>query len=376
MRLLARLALWIYPLLLGFYPQGFRAEFKEEMKAVFSAAVHEHQKSGGGWLLRWVLREFADWPAAVLREHLRARRNRMLPDKFMHEKPLPRGEWLAAMIIFLLPLAIPIISYLASTGASIPEWLDTFMLILFWGAAVAALVLAIFKGLPPWSLSYLGFYLMVGILLARYDRIWAGWIYPEFIQSFGPRSLWSLAVRIGYGAVFAVIILFSILLSALILVNLLRLLPDYSDVWGRMRADWTQLSFVVYGGLVPGILITFDEYHYIHIWLFLAWTILALGAWFYLRARSHKQRVLALVGGASGAMWIVALAKWVLIPLQNWPDGYPVAPSPTTRWVETGGALAGWGLIVLLLLAPALLKLLPALPPQRVQEEVSARRFS
>ncbi|HEX6303310.1 MAG TPA: hypothetical protein VFZ76_03910 [Anaerolineales bacterium] len=292
------------------------------------------------------------------------------------EKPLPRSEWLAAMAIFILPLLIPIIGYLASTGTSIPRWLDAIILILFWGVLIAALVLAIFKGLPRWSLSYLGFYLMLGILLARYDRIWAGWIYPEFIQAFGPRSLWPLAVRVGYGAVFALIILFSILLSALILVNLLRLLPDYSDLWQRMRGDWTQLSFVVYGGLVPGILFTFDEYHYDQIWLFMAWTCLALGAWLYLRARKRKQRILALMGGATGAMWIVALAKWVLIPLQHWPDGYPVAPSPATRWLETGSALVGWGLILTMLLAPALLKLLPTSPPQSVREKVGSESLS
>lgn len=292
------------------------------------------------------------------------------------KKPLPRSEWLAAMVIFIFPLLIPIFSFLDSIGAGLPGWLPTLIMILFWALAVCALALAIFKGLPRWSLSYLGFYLMLGILLARYDGIWVAWIFPGFTGAFGPRSLWPLAVRIGYGAVIGFIVLFSILLGALILVNLLRLLPEYGDLWGRVLADWTQLSFVLYGGLVPGILFTFDEYHYIHIWLFLAWTSLALGAWLYLRAQKRKQRILALMGGATGAVWIVALAKWVLIPLQNWPDGYPVAPSPATRWVETGGALVAWGLIVLLLLAPALLKLLPTPPPQSVREKVSSGSLS
>lgn len=292
------------------------------------------------------------------------------------EKPLPRSEWLAAMLMFLLPLVIPIISYMASVGAIIPGWLNTLILLLFWAVGVFALGLAIFKGLPRWSFSYLGFYLMLGIILARYDGIWAAWIFPAFSGAFGPRSLWPLAVRIGYGAVLGFIMLFSILLGALMLVNLLRLLPDYGDLWARMRADWTLFSFVLYGGLVPGVLFTFDEYHFIHIWLFMAWTCLALGAWLYLRGREQKGRILALLGGATAAMWIVALAKWVLIPLQKWPDGYPVAPLPVTRYAETGGALAGWVLIVMMLLAPALLKLLPTATPQRIRGEFGTRSIS
>jgi hypothetical protein len=58
-------------------------------------------------------------------------------------------------------------------------------------------------------------------------------------------------------------------------------------------------------------------------------------------------------------MWIVALAKWILIPLQKWPTGYPIAPSETSRWVETSSALLDWVWIIIMLLAPALLNFLP-----------------
>ncbi|MEJ2599447.1 MAG: hypothetical protein P8Z00_14015 [Anaerolineales bacterium] len=296
----------------------------------------------------------------------------MLPNKRLAEKPLMRSEWLAAMLLFLLPpLIIPIMSYLSLTGANIPWWLDNFALLLLLVLLILALGFGIIKGLPRWSLSYLGFLLMTGIILALSDRLW-GWIYPTFLQSFGARSLWSLAVRFLYQGVFAVIVLFSMLLSALILVTILRLLPYYANLWQRIRADWTQLSFLFYGGLVLGILFTFDEYHYDQVWLFLAWTSLAVGAWFYLRARQPRRRILALVGGVTAAMWIVALAKWVLIPLQAWPDGFPVAPSPATRWFETGSALIDWGLIVLMLCMPALLNLLPTSTDQFVQEGVGS----
>ena len=68
-------------------------------------------------------------------------------------------------------------------------------------------------------------------------------------------------------------------------------------------------------------------------------------------------------------MWIVALAKWVLIPLQKWPTGYPVAPSEATRWVETSSAMIGSVWIVIMLIAPALLNLLPQAPRPIVSKE-------
>jgi hypothetical protein len=140
-------------------------------------------------------------------------------------------------------------------------------------------------------------------------------------------------------------------------------LADHTrGVWQRIRADWTQLSFLLYGGLVITITLMFDEYHHAEVWRFMAWACLALGAWLYLRAKRRKLRILALVCAATGTMWIIALAKWVLIPLQKWPTGYPVSPSEATRWVETGSALFGWIWILIMLLAPALLSLLPPAP--------------
>jgi hypothetical protein len=364
----ARLATRVYGVLLAFYPSEFRAEFDEEMQDVFTTVLTEAQHRGGerSWRLFW--REIRGWPGSVLQEYLRARRREMTSNGFVEEKPLLRIELLAALIIFLLPLLIPLFGILAATGSSLPRWLDNTVLFLFLGALLSGLGLAIIKGLPRWSLSYLGFVLMLGLILSGYDRIW-GWIYPFFTQSFGPRSIWSLPVRIIYVAVFEFIWLSSILLSALILVNLLRLLPHTRGVWQRIRADWTQLSFVFYGGLVFGILLAFDEYHYREVWQGMSWACLTLGAWLYLRSRGQKQRILALIFGATGAMWIVALAKWVLIPLQKWPTGYPVSPSEVTRYVETGSSIIGWVWILIMLMAPVLLHLLPQAPSPIVGKE-------
>lgn len=162
---------------------------------------------------------------------------------------------------------------------------------------------------------------------------------------------------------------FLVLLSALILVNLLRLLPYTRGVWQRIRADWTQLSFLLYGSLVVYILLTFEEYRYEELWKSIAWMCLALGAWLYLRARRQKQRIRALIIGATAAMLTATLAKWILVPLQEWPTGYPVAPSVASRWVETGYTFISWVGFLLVLMAPALLNLLPPNPIVSQEED-------
>jgi hypothetical protein len=349
---------------MAFYPPGFRAEFGQEMADAFAAALAEAQRAGGKKPSQLFWREIRGWTRSVVREHTLEWRRRMPSSGFIEEERLPRSEMLAAMAVFLLPLLF----FVAAAGTDLPRWLDDLLPMLLVGALLIALGLAIIKGLPRWSLAYLGLVLMLGITITGYDRIWSG-IYPFFIGSFGPRSVWPVPVRVLYGGAFAFIIYFSILLSGLIVVNLLRLLPFARGVWQRIRADWTQLSFLFYGGLVFGIPLLFDEYHHAEMWHSAVWLVLALGAWLHLRARGHRQRILALIFGATAAMWAVACAKWVLIPLQKWPMGYPLSPSEATRWVETGGALVGWICILIMLVAPALLDLLPQAPGPIVSRE-------
>ncbi len=366
MNIWTRLAARLYRALLAFYPSGFRAKFGEEMQDDFHLALTETLRPGGEqpWQLFW--RELRYWPGSVLQEHLRAKRMKMPSNGYFEEKPLQRRELLAVMIFFLLP----VFSILAVTDTNSPQWMDYILLVLFWGCIIFAVGLAISRKLPRWSLPYLGFISMIGIILIGPDRIWS-WIFPFFIESFGSRSVWPVSIRIIYVGIFELIMIITILLGALALVNLLRLLPYTRGVWQRIRADWTQFSFMLYGGLVFSIVLVFDEYRYDDIWKFFAWLCLALGAWFYLRVKGKKRRIMALLGGATGAMWLVAVAKWVLVPFQMWPDGYPVAPSEITRWVETGSTLVSWGFIVIMLLAPALLNLLPISPNSEIQENMA-----
>ena len=344
-----------YRLLLEFYPSAFWAEFSEEMQAVFVSALEERDAEHP---LRTFWRELRHWPGSVLRAHLREWRRNMISNGFNSEKPLPRRELLAAMIIFVLPL----FSLFAVSGISLPEWITYVVLIVFWGSILFALVLAVAKKLPGWSLPYLGFVLMIGQIFSPLFPRLSAWIYPYFIETFGTNSHWPIPVSVLYAGIFEFVGALTVLLDALVLVNLLRFLPHTRGVWKRIRADWTQLSFLMYGGLVFYIILAFDEYRYEDLWKFGAWASLALGAWLYLRGKGQLQRIWALLGGTTAAFWIVAIAKWVLVPLQMWPTGYPIAPSVTSRWVETGSALLSWIFILGILCAPALTSWLPPYP--------------
>ena len=355
---LKRLIAQIYRLLLRFYPPAFQASFGDEMQAVFMSTLDEKD---GASPLRLFWRELRHWPGSALRACLREWRRTMISN----ENLLPKWDLLAAMIIFLLPL----FSLFAVTGISLPEWTNYIILVLFWGSILFALGLAIVKRFPGWSLPYLGFALMLGQVLSPLFPGLASWVYPYFLKTFGANSRWPIPVSVFYAGLFEFVGMLTLLLCAFVLVNLLRLLPYTRAVWGRVRADWTQLSFMLYGGLVFSIMLMFDEYRYEELWKFSAWACLALGAWLYLRGKGRK-RIFALLGGATAALWIVALAKWLLVPLQKWPTGYPIAPSLTSRWVETGDTLMIWLFFLGILVAPALTKWLPPLPdPVSVENE-------
>ena len=66
---IAPLAIRLYGLMLRGYPRRFRAEFEEEMQAVFSEAINEAARRGRVSLATVFLREVWDLPGNALREH-------------------------------------------------------------------------------------------------------------------------------------------------------------------------------------------------------------------------------------------------------------------------------------------------------------------
>ncbi len=360
MNLRKRLAARIYHWMLAIYPAGFRYEFREEMQAVFLSSLSANDLP---WQVLW--RELRDWPAAVITEHLRERRKVMsMNSEEIAGKPKNPVEWAASLVLFLIPLIYPIINLLVINNIEIPIWLSITLRYFIFSVLLISLGYGIFKGLPRWVLPYFGFTLIAVFIWGRIERpIYS--VYPYFIETFGPRSYWSLAVRIGYSSLFMVFFTIVILVGALLLVSFIRLLPFTRRAWQRIRADWTQLSYLLYGGLILVILFTFDEYRFDEGVRTFLWLTLALGSWMYLQAKSKKSRIRILLGSTTIVMVSIAIAKWVLIPFQAWPVGYPKSPTVATRWTETISAVLQWVFFMGILYFPALLDRLPGKPTQQ-----------
>ncbi len=278
----------------------------------------------------------------------------------LEEKALPLYELLAALVLFLIPLFGMVL-----TGSVFPLWINIFLMLGFWGSALFAVVLAIIRGLPRWSLSYMGVILFAIILFGPALLVWEA-IYPYVTGWLGPLHTLSDWERVVYQGIDEFVLWVMVLLAGIILLNLLRLIPPTRSVWQRARADWTQLSFLIYGGIVFHIAIIFDEYRYDEAWKFAAWGFLALGGWLYLRAKMPLPRILTLIGGATLAMWTVAIGKWFIVPLQDWPGEHLSGDI-----FESGWAIASWIAILITMMAPALLTLLPSKPNPQTQKELA-----
>lgn len=360
------LALIFYRLLLACYPKEFRGEFEDEMLMVFAMAMEEDQPSGKARIGGLIWRELRDWPRAVVQEHLRERMNKMGSQVDLEgTKPLSGIDWLAASVIFILPLIGSVFQRIA-IGYGLPNWAGIILLFILLGSMVFAFVLAVTRGFPRWSLSYFGFFLTILVFYTIGLGLWGLLVYPPWMLIFGPRDSWSLPVNLLYNGLMVAFTWFLVLLFAIILINLLRHWPRIQALWGHIREDWTHLSFLVYGGLVFYIWLIFDEYQNEDSWIFAAFVCLVIGTWFYLRARGQKTRILALVGGVTAALWIVTIGKWILVPMQNWPVNLE-----SERIFETLRTIGSWIVTIAALLAPALLKLLPSKSTSQIQEEIA-----
>jgi hypothetical protein len=316
------------------------------MTVVVAELMKEAQEINDDQLLKLIQQEFRSWLSSVLREHLQERLNKMLDqDRYL---PLWFGEQLMALIIFLVPA---LVLWLSSSISTKTEWFGNIMIVLVFGSLIGPLFLAIVQGFPPWSPPYLGVLLMIFVFYGPFWPVW-GLIYPSFINRFGHLNSWSLPVRIFSSVITSALTWLLVLLAAVLLVTILRLFPHFRSLWQRIREDWTQLSLMVFGGLIPYVILIFDDYQRDEVWQVSALITLAVGCWLYLRARDWKGRILFLLGSATLAMWILAAGKWFLVPQQNWP-----VDLESERPYEALRTLTAWVSILAALMAPALLKL-------------------
>lgn len=346
----------LYAFLLSLFPRRFRDEFGAEMQQVFTQVLQEAQASGQRAIWALALREVSDLPRLALNEHWRERKlPRYMPagDPLPVEPPVPRWALWLSLSLFVIPALLTVIPRV------LPPTLSSILAALFGGILIAAIVAGVIKGMPRWSLPFLGVVISLfgiyGVQMALENALMLAWmpLYERLTQTEAllPRLTWQF-IRSGQFAI-------SILLVLAGLLIVLRLLPPTRSFFDRLMQDRMQISFILYGAIPLIILIDFDEYRYDEPFTAALLLALAAGAWGYLRGSSPGRRILALLAGVTGAFAIMGVAKFFLLPLQNWPIWFEHYEPQTERWFESLREIATWFWMMIVLLIPVLVRRRP-----------------
>lgn len=342
---LIRLFTWMYAQLLKLYPDAYRDEYGAELQAVFRLALQAEAQQGQWAVIRRGVRELQDAPLAAWQAHRRVR---------------PAGQtangWEigAALAPFLLlGVLLPLLSPLG-VGLRLPIGVFNEVAVAILGLLGILLLVGVGRGLPRWSLPYLGVILS---LLSVYgcSQWFFDWLTSQLVTRQHP-LFWRQLVHQGQ-------IWLGLPLLTLVIVGVSWLLPPLRPFYNRLRQDWTLLSFMLYGAGLFALFVTFDDYPDEDPYLLPAMAFLAGGGWLYLRAAEPKRRLAMLVSGLTLAMLTAAIGKAIIYTSPDWP--YPQTYSSFTWQTEAMSTMIMWGWLVLALLLPAglnrLLRNIPAL---------------
>lgn len=171
MSIIVRFIIRTYGILVSLYPRSFRAEFEEEIRAVFAQALVE--AAGRGWtaLVTVCLRESGDLPPVLLREYWSEFRNRGL-ERLMsalngatNASGSEPGTWLeiifAGLPNLLYALALQLPSLLCILFSVPYNWRSPRLA--FWGLVGVMLIVGWRRGWPRWSGSWIGFGLLFAL---------------------------------------------------------------------------------------------------------------------------------------------------------------------------------------------------------------------
>jgi hypothetical protein len=334
----------LYALLLRLYPRGFRAEFGEEMQAIFSDAVAEAARGGVGPLVRVCLREFRDLPGALIREYGSVIRNRdsglngLLEEVTMSdadhnlERPASWAATLAGMLPFLLWGAFLILGEIPREWG-VPDSLSRLRFHLWWGMIVLpplGVGIGWVKSFPRWSYPYVGLVPVFGL----YTMAAATPGLRFFNYTFGQNEPWGLRACIPS----TVMVVIALLIT--------RSMQPVSKLFTNAWEDWTRLTFAMFGFMPLYVAIKFDEVGRLYSLPFMVVLTLVMTATalFYLRGTRHLQRVLALAVGIALTAAVAGLA-----PRVYWLENV---------WVIILGAVIPGVLVIALMFSPGLVGLL------------------
>ena len=144
-----------------------------------------------------------------------------------------------------------------------------------------------------------------------------------------------------------------LLLSAL-LVLAAAWLPPLRPFYADLRRDWSLLSFLLYGSMLPILIVVFDGYQGSVPYKIAGLLILAAGARVYLRRSQPSTRLYALLVAVALTMGLIGLGKYLLYPHQPWS-----AHTTFPRWWEALVPLIEGAVLLVIIAVPSVLKLFP-----------------
>ena len=352
-----RLFIHLHQRLFRLFPASYRREYEAELAWVIGQAVEQAARTDRLAFIRLVWRELRDLPAALLREHIRSRRE---PDMTGVMPPHPVEEPIVGWK--LLAVLLPFLILMGSIAGSLffygmlagREWLGLIIAYGLLGLLLVMLILGVTKGLPRWSMP--GFGLAMGVV---------NLLVLASLNDYLPALPWpdSILGRLISGFLGALLFYLPLFLFSVLLVSVSAYIPLLRPFYLLVRRDWSLLSFLLFGAALFTLMIN-DPYHGLAPYQLVSLAILGVSAWIYLRLSKPRLRLAALLVGLILAMGVMSLAIYQVYPLQSWS-----AYSSFPRWWEAAQPLLhGLALLVLLSL-PALLSLFtpqptpPALDP-------------
>jgi len=340
----------LYTLLLRLYPRRFHDEFAPEMRAVFENVLAESTDRHPCTIVAILWRELRGLPRALIAAYLRERRRPVgAQTGNVADKKTPWWAMLAAIVLFVLPA-------LGSFDGVLPAPIGPFLIL-----GLLAFVLVVFavdviktRRIPCWSLPYAGLVLSILVLFGQRlaDRQMTH-LHSRVVSVGNEPS------RLAWQAITSGLFWFSLLAVLGVGILAFALLPPLRPVFAKIRRDWTKLSFLLYGAVVFVYILDFDEYQHKGGYVLAGTLFLALGAWLYLRGKTSRGHVLVLLSGMTLAMWIMAVGKWIIVPLQDWPVWSSWHPPGIERWFESGREVITWVWMMVAVSGPGLLGLLP-----------------
>ena len=301
----------LYAAILYLYPSRFRAEFGEEMRAIFVESIDNAGKTSALFI---VLRELRDLPGTLFALYSA---NWLRGGAFVMENELFSPSTRRQALIGALPfLAFGIATMIFEADRNFPFKSDHITLALY-TLALTGLLAGWVRGFPLWSYGYLGWALVLS--------------GTGHVSAFGVP--WGRQVWIPFGIVILVALLWTRSLNPI--------KKFFKDIWN----DWSRLVLTTFA-LISWVVLIYDENH--HPWLmafiFGATLAAAAGAWFFLRSSSLKGRIFSVTGSFIAAVVLGSLS-W---STGNWRAsyGWPTADPWYEALFEAAPLLLIWFLIL------------------------------